>query len=109
MGIHHKRVTRTAITHANATWGDSRSPVVRIRRFRSGVPGQPQMRVGKIRTNSGGHQKDVKEVTRGLLATTKRSGVVGRGQVRMQRAQTTSTRMGRKDGRYARTILCYYL
>jgi len=109
MGIYHKRVTCTAITHANAMWGDSHSPIVCIRCFWSGIPGQPQIRVGKIRTYSGGHQKDVKEVTRGLLATTKRSGVVGRGQVCMQRAQTTSTHMGCKDGWYARTLPCYYL
>jgi len=66
------------------------------------------MRVGKGHTYSGGHEKDTKEATRGLLATAKRSRVVGRGQVHMQRPQKTSARMGRKDGRHARTLVCCY-
>ena len=37
------------------------------------------MKVGKGRTYSRGHEKDAEEATRGLLATAKRSRVVGRG------------------------------
>jgi len=40
------------------------------------------MKVGKGRTYSRGHEKDAEEAIRGLLATAKRSRVVGRGKVR---------------------------
>ena len=63
---------------------------------------QTEIRVGKGRTYSRGHEKDAKEAKRGLLVTAKRSREVGGAGVEDER-------MDRNDGLYARTLVCYYL
>jgi len=67
------------------------------------------MRVGKGRTDSGGHKKDAKEATMGLLATAKRSRVVGEDKCacirRRERAHVWDAKM---DGMHAPLIVTIY-
>ena len=67
------------------------------------------MRAEKGRTYSGGHKKYAKEATRGLSETAERSRVVGERTTTHAKGVEDERKYGRKDGQYARTLVCYYL